>query len=62
VPRLRHLEYFHDHVRVEGLLLDGVIAPVGGTLRPDPSRPGTGLALKHADAEQYCTYRSEERP
>jgi L-alanine-DL-glutamate epimerase-like enolase superfamily enzyme len=59
VPRLRHLEYFHDHVRIEGLLLDGVLAPERGQLRPDPSRSGTGLSLKHADAEKYCTYRSE---
>jgi L-alanine-DL-glutamate epimerase-like enolase superfamily enzyme len=52
-PRLRHLEYFHDHVRAEALLLDGPAEPDGGCLRPDLSRPGAGYDLKHADAEQY---------
>jgi L-alanine-DL-glutamate epimerase-like enolase superfamily enzyme len=46
VPRLRHLEYFHDHVRVEHEFLDGVLEPEDGALRPDRSRPGNGLALK----------------
>jgi L-alanine-DL-glutamate epimerase-like enolase superfamily enzyme len=46
VPRLRHLEYFHDHVRVEHELFDGVLEPEDGRLRPDRSRPGNGLALR----------------
>jgi L-alanine-DL-glutamate epimerase-like enolase superfamily enzyme len=54
VPRFRHLEYFHDHVRVEPLLFDGVLEPVDGALRPDRSRPGNGLELKRADAEEYA--------
>jgi len=53
VPNLRHLEYFHDHVRVESLLFDGVLAPGEGELRPDRSRPGHGLELKRADAQRY---------
>ncbi|WP_077797376.1 enolase C-terminal domain-like protein [Streptomyces sp. JHA26] len=53
VRRLRHLEYFHDHVRVERLLFDGTLPPVGGTLRPDTGRPGLGLDVKWADAEPY---------
>jgi L-alanine-DL-glutamate epimerase-like enolase superfamily enzyme len=53
VERLRHLEWFHDHVRVERLLFDGVLEPVDGVLRPDVSRPGHGLELKRADAERY---------
>ena len=48
-----HLEYFHDHVRVEHLLLDGVPEPVAGELRPDPGRTGHGLELKHSDARNY---------
>jgi L-alanine-DL-glutamate epimerase-like enolase superfamily enzyme len=52
--RLRHLEYFHDHVRIERLLFDGVPEPVGGELRPDLSRPGLGLELKRADAEKFA--------
>jgi L-alanine-DL-glutamate epimerase-like enolase superfamily enzyme len=53
VPNLRHLEYFHDHARVDRLLFDGVLEPDGGVLRPDPSRPGSGLDLKRADARRY---------
>ena len=51
---LSHLEYFHDHVRLEGMLFDGVLSPEGGDLRPDGSRPGLGLELKRADAERYA--------
>ena len=46
VPRVRHLEYFHDHVRIERMLFDGVPEPVEGFLEPDRSRPGHGLELK----------------
>ena len=51
--RLRHLEYFHDHVRIEGMLFDGALEPKDGALTPDRSRPGFGLELKRADAERY---------
>jgi L-alanine-DL-glutamate epimerase-like enolase superfamily enzyme len=54
VPNLRHLEYFHDHDRVERLLFDGCLDPAGGALRPDRSRPGHGLELKRTDAERYA--------
>jgi L-alanine-DL-glutamate epimerase-like enolase superfamily enzyme len=54
LPRLRNIEYFHDHVRIENMFFDGVIQPVGGRLRPDPSRPGMGLEFKRADAERYA--------
>jgi L-alanine-DL-glutamate epimerase-like enolase superfamily enzyme len=50
---LEHLEYFHDHARVEGLLFDGTLDPSGGALHPDRSRPGLGLELKRADAAAY---------
>ena len=46
VPHFRHIEYFHDHVRVEWMMFDGVLEPDGGALRPDRSRPGHGLELK----------------
>jgi L-alanine-DL-glutamate epimerase-like enolase superfamily enzyme len=52
--RGRHVEYFHDHVRVERLLFDGVLEPDGGALRPDRSRPGHGLELRTADAKRYA--------
>lgn len=53
VPNLRHLEYFHDHVRIEGMLFDGALDPHGGVLRPDRDRPGLGLTFKDSDAEPY---------
>ncbi|MEV6927345.1 enolase C-terminal domain-like protein [Dactylosporangium sp. NPDC051485] len=54
VPNLRHLEYFHDHVRIESMLFDGVASPTaGGVLRPDRSAPGHGLTFKTADANPY---------
>jgi L-alanine-DL-glutamate epimerase-like enolase superfamily enzyme len=54
VDRLRHLEYFHDHVRIENMLFDGVLEPVDGALVPDTARPGHGLELKRADAERWA--------
>ncbi|MER6091005.1 enolase C-terminal domain-like protein [Streptomyces bluensis] len=56
VRRLRHLEYFHDHVRIEDLLFEGTLSPDGGALRPDTVRPGLGLEFKWADAERYRAY------
>ncbi len=53
VPNLRHLEWFHDHVRIESLFFDGVLDPTGGSVRPDPSAPGLGLVFKPADAEPF---------
>ncbi|MFN2459881.1 MAG: enolase C-terminal domain-like protein [Candidatus Velthaea sp.] len=52
--RLRHIEYFHDHVRIENMLFDGVLQPVDGALEPDLSRPGNGLEFKAADAQRYA--------
>jgi L-alanine-DL-glutamate epimerase-like enolase superfamily enzyme len=53
VPNLRHVEYFHDHQRIERLFFDGALDPAGGTLRPDPDRPGHGLTQRHADTKRY---------
>jgi L-alanine-DL-glutamate epimerase-like enolase superfamily enzyme len=53
LSQLVHLEYFHDHVRLEGMLFDGVLAPVGGTLTPDPTVPGHGLSLREDMAGRY---------
>jgi L-alanine-DL-glutamate epimerase-like enolase superfamily enzyme len=49
-----HLEYFHDHVRVERMLFDGVPEPVDGELRPDPGRPGLGVELKPMDVQRWA--------
>jgi L-alanine-DL-glutamate epimerase-like enolase superfamily enzyme len=49
-----HLEYLHDHVRIEHMLFDGVVDPVDGALIPDLDRPGNGLELKRGEAERYA--------
>jgi L-alanine-DL-glutamate epimerase-like enolase superfamily enzyme len=54
LDRMVHLEYFHDHARIEQLLFDGVAAVRDGALVPDLDRPGNGLELKRADAERYA--------
>ena len=54
VPRLRHLEWFHDHVRIEHKLFDGAPSPRDGMIRPDLSRPGLGLAFRWQDAEAFA--------
>ena len=56
---LRHLEYFHDHARIEQMLFDGALEPADGALRPDPtvpasassSRPATPRASRHEAAD-----------
>jgi L-alanine-DL-glutamate epimerase-like enolase superfamily enzyme len=53
VPNLRHVEYFHDHQRIERLLFDGALDPDGGALTPDPGQPGMGLSLRERDADHY---------
>jgi L-alanine-DL-glutamate epimerase-like enolase superfamily enzyme len=53
-PRLRHLEWFHDHVRIERMLFDGAPVPKNGVIRPDGSRPGNGLDFKRQDAVRYA--------
>jgi L-alanine-DL-glutamate epimerase-like enolase superfamily enzyme len=49
-----HIEYFHDHVRLERMLFDGLPELHDGALVPDASRPGHGIALKHADARRFA--------
>jgi L-alanine-DL-glutamate epimerase-like enolase superfamily enzyme len=51
---VRHLEWFHDHVRIERLLFDGAREPVDGLLQPALDRPGLGLELKRAEAERHA--------
>lgn len=51
--RLRHIEYFHDHVRIERMFFDGFPQPSGGRLIPDRSRPGLGFELKKKDMEKF---------
>jgi L-alanine-DL-glutamate epimerase-like enolase superfamily enzyme len=53
ISNLRHLEWFHDHVRIETLLFDDTLDPAGGVLRPDPCRPGHGMELRPEMARRY---------
>jgi L-alanine-DL-glutamate epimerase-like enolase superfamily enzyme len=53
VPQLRHLEWFHDHVRIENMLFDGAPSSRDGEIAPDLSRPGLGLVFKQRDAERF---------
>ncbi|HEY2413669.1 MAG TPA: enolase C-terminal domain-like protein [Pirellulaceae bacterium] len=53
IADLRHMEYFHDHIRIEQMLFDGVVSPIAGRLAPDLSRPGMGLELKAAAVAKW---------
>jgi L-alanine-DL-glutamate epimerase-like enolase superfamily enzyme len=53
--RAVHVEFFHDHARIEQMLFDGAIRPAAdGRLHPDLSRPGIGIEFRRRDAEQYA--------
>ena len=54
VAPFKNLEYFHDHVRIEHILFDGLPQLVNGELRPDLSSPGIGLELKRTDAKKFA--------
>jgi L-alanine-DL-glutamate epimerase-like enolase superfamily enzyme len=54
LPSVCHVEYFHDHQRIEHMLFDGALTPIDGALRPDLTRPGLGLELRRSDAEPYA--------
>ena len=54
VPNLRHLEYFHDHHRIETMLFEGTLSPEGGSLVPALDRPGHGLSLRAQEAEKFA--------
>jgi L-alanine-DL-glutamate epimerase-like enolase superfamily enzyme len=53
-PRMRHLEWFHDHVRIERMLFDGAPQPRDGRIAPDLTAPGHGLTFKRNDAIAYA--------
>jgi L-alanine-DL-glutamate epimerase-like enolase superfamily enzyme len=54
LDRVRHIEYFHDHQRIERMLFDGTTVPRDGLLSPDLERPGLGLELRRADAARFA--------
>jgi L-alanine-DL-glutamate epimerase-like enolase superfamily enzyme len=51
---LRHMEFFHDHVRIEQRVFDGARDPRDGALIPDSGTPGIGLHFKRRDAESFA--------
>ncbi|MGH3498105.1 MAG: enolase C-terminal domain-like protein [Nocardioidaceae bacterium] len=53
-PNLRHLEWFHDHVRIEHLLLDGTESGDGGSVPVQATRPGHGYTF---DADKAAAYQ-----
>jgi L-alanine-DL-glutamate epimerase-like enolase superfamily enzyme len=55
IPRLRHIEWFHDHVRIDQMLFDGAPLLRSGTITPDLTRHGHGLGFKAQDAARYHT-------
>jgi L-alanine-DL-glutamate epimerase-like enolase superfamily enzyme len=59
---LAHLEYFHDHTRIEPMLFDGVLVPDGGALTPDRARPGHGLELRPDASERVARHSDPPGP
>lgn len=53
VPRAIHMEFFHDHARIERIFFDGFCEPHKGCMTPDLSRAGMGLELKEKDAGRF---------
>jgi len=51
--RAVHLEYFHDHARIENLIFEGVQLPKDGDLAPDLSRYGLGLDIRREELLHY---------
>ena len=51
--KIRHAEYFRDHVRIENKLFEDCPVAKDGKLWPNLERPGLGLEFKFADAEKY---------
>ncbi|MDG4811111.1 enolase C-terminal domain-like protein [Micromonospora sp. WMMD1120] len=52
-PNLRHLEWFHDHVRIEAMLFDGVRSATGGAVQVHNDQPGNGLEFRAEQAQQF---------
>jgi len=54
VNRAEHVEYFHDHVRIEQLFFDGATTKhKNGFLQPDLSQAGLGLEFKRKNAAKF---------
>lgn len=51
-PRFKHMEWFHDHVRIEQMLFEGAPQLQGGHVVPN-ALPGIGLIFREADAARF---------
>lgn len=49
-----HVEYFHDHVRIEEMLFNGAATARGGAVWPNAELPGMGVEFRWGDAERYA--------
>jgi L-alanine-DL-glutamate epimerase-like enolase superfamily enzyme len=54
IAPLEHVEYFHDHARIEQLLFDGAPVPQDGALAPDPGRPGLGIEPRREEVARWA--------
>lgn len=52
-PLCRHIEWFHDHVRIEAMLFDGAPIPKDGAIAMGDAA-GHGLTFKAKDAERFA--------
>jgi L-alanine-DL-glutamate epimerase-like enolase superfamily enzyme len=53
IESAQHIEYFHDHVRIESMAFEGVAEPKDGELTPRDSRTGLGIEPRRAALEEY---------
>ncbi len=54
ITPLAHVEYFHDHARIEQLLFAGVPQLIDGALEVDSHALGHGLSLREDEAERFA--------
>jgi L-alanine-DL-glutamate epimerase-like enolase superfamily enzyme len=50
----RHIEWFHDHARIEAMLFDGAPVPHDGTIALQAGAAGHGLAFRRDEAERFA--------
>jgi L-alanine-DL-glutamate epimerase-like enolase superfamily enzyme len=53
LPAARHVEYFHDHTRIEHMCFEGAATQIRGELRPDWNTAGLGIDLRGSDIDKY---------
>jgi L-alanine-DL-glutamate epimerase-like enolase superfamily enzyme len=53
IETVEHIEYFHDHSRIESMLFEGTPEPADGELRPVDSRAGLGFEPRGSVLEEY---------